>query len=182
MEQGFSFSQRVKEFVKFLLIALAIALPIRYFVAQPFIVRGASMYPNFADKEYLVIDELSYFLREPGRGEVIVFKYPLDPRQFFIKRIIGLPGEKVEIDDGKIKITPPGNGEAFLLEEPYLAEASRTDGNVSVALGRNDYFVLGDNRLQSSDSRAWGVLPKALITGRAFIRAWPITRAGIVAE
>ncbi|MFY9461605.1 MAG: signal peptidase I [Candidatus Sungiibacteriota bacterium] len=182
MERDFSFARSVKEFVKFLLIASAIALPIRYFIAQPFIVKGASMVPTFENQEYLVIDELSYFLREPERGEVIVFRYPLDTRQFFIKRIIGLPGETVEIGDGKVKISSADGKDGQILDESYISKELRTDGNVKVTLGKEDYFVLGDNRSQSSDSRIWGVLPRSLITGRALIRAWPVSRAGIVAE
>ena len=138
------------------------------------------MVPTFENQEYLVIDELSYFLREPKRGEVIVFRYPLDTRQFFIKRIIGLPGETVEIADGKVKISSASGKDSQVLDESYLSKDLRTEGNVKVALGSEDYFVLGDNRAQSSDSRAWGVLPRRLITGRALIRAWPVSRAGLL--
>lgn len=180
MEREFSFTRSVKEFVKFLLIASAIALPIRYFIAQPFIVKGASMVPTFENQEYLVIDELSYFLRAPKRSEVIVFRYPLDTRQFFIKRIIGLPGETVEIKDGKVKISPADGKDGFVLDEAYLPQGLRTEGNIKVTLGAEDYFVLGDNRAQSSDSRIWGVLPKSLITGRTLLRAWPVSRAGLL--
>lgn len=182
MERENSFMRSIKEFVKFLLIASAIALPIRYFIAQPFIVKGASMEPTFESQEYLVIDELSYFLRQPARGEVIVFRYPLDPRQFFIKRIVGLPGETMVIKDGRVEISSDGGKTVRILDEPYLAKELQTSGNIKVTLGSGDYFVLGDNRPQSSDSRIWGVLPRRLITGRALIRAWPVSRAGIVTE
>ncbi|MDO8561040.1 MAG: signal peptidase I [bacterium] len=180
MDQETSFGKSVKEFVKFLLIASAIALPIRYFIAQPFIVKGASMVPTFENGQYLIVDEATYFLRQPARGEVIVFRYPLDQRQFFIKRIIGLPGETVEVKDGKVKIDLPNGRGEMVLDEPYLPKDLRTDGNTKVALGIEDYFVLGDNRSQSSDSRMWGVLPRSLITGRALIRAWPVSAAGIL--
>jgi len=180
MEEKRSFTDNVKEFVKFLVIASAIALPVRYFVAQPFIVRGASMRPNFENSEYLIIDELSYFFREPERGEVVVFRYPFDPRQYFIKRIVGLPGEVVEIKDGKVMIRKAGEEKGQALEELYLAEDLKTEGNSAATLGPGDYFVLGDNRVQSSDGRIWGALPGRLIIGRAVFRAWPVSRAGLV--
>lgn len=182
MEQEKSLREGIKEFVKFLVIATAIALPVRYFIAQPFIVRGASMEPNFHEQEYLIVDEISYFFRAPERGEVIVFRYPLDPRQFFIKRIIGLPGEKVEIRVGRVYVTPLGASQAEEVSEAYLGEAVKTDGAVTVTLGPGDYFVLGDNRSQSADSRIWGTLPRNLITGRVIFRAWPVSRFGILAE
>lgn len=181
-ERQSSFVGSVKEFVKFLVIASAIALPVRYFVAQPFIVRGASMHPTFETNEYLIIDELSYFFREPERGEVVVFRYPFDPRQYFIKRIIGLPGERVEIADGVVRITSDGSSKGEPLEEFYLPDGVRTDGDVSVILNAGDYFVLGDNRSQSSDGRIWGALPRGLIVGRAIFRAWPVSRFGLLED
>ena len=180
MEEKSSFAESAKEFVKFLVIASAIALPVRYFVAQPFIVRGASMEPNFENREYLIIDELSYFFRQPERGEVIVFRYPLDPRQFFIKRVVGLPGERVEIKDGKVLVKKTDGTESARLEEPYLSDSVKTEGATVAVLGRGDYFVLGDNRAQSSDGRAWGPLPRHLIVGRAVFRAWPVYKLGLV--
>ena len=176
------YREGVKEFLKFLFIATAIALPVRYFVAQPFIVRGASMQPNYHEREYLIVDEISYFFGEPKRGEVVVFRYPLDPRQFFIKRIIGLPGERVEIRDGKVFVAPVGASDPQEIAEPYLSGVAETSGAVTMTLGPDDYFVLGDNRSQSADSRVWGVLPRNLITGRAIFRAWPVSRLGILAE
>ena len=176
------YREGVKEFLKFLLIATAIALPVRYFVAQPFIVRGASMQPNYHERENLIVDEISYFFGEPKRGEVVVFRYPLDPRQFFIKRIIGLPGERVEIHDGKVFVAPVGASDPQEIVELYLSGVAETSGAVTMTLGPDDYFVLGDNRSQSADSRVWGVLPRNLITGRAIFRAWPVSRLGILAE
>lgn len=183
MEQKSGFVEGVKEFVKFLVIASAIALPVRYFVAQPFIVRGASMQPNFENNEYLIIDELSYFFREPERGEVVVFRFPLDTRQYFIKRIVGLPGEEVEIKNGKIVVRKiDGKESKMVLEEPYLVEGLKTEGDLAITLGLGDYFVLGDNRPQSSDGRFWGALPRRLIVGRALFRAWPVSRFGPIAD
>jgi signal peptidase I len=156
------------ETLKIVIIALVIVVPIRYFIFQPFFVKGASMEPNFDDGQYLIIDELSYHFREPQRGEVIVFKYPYNPSQRYIKRIIGLPGETIEIKDGQVLI----NGQ-ILDESNYLPEGTVTSGLIKTNLGEKEYFVLGDNRLASSDSRRWGVLPRENIIGRVYLRAWP---------
>ena len=171
----------IREIVKVLLVSLAIVLPIRYFIAQPFIVRGAYMEPNFFDREYLVVDEISYLLREPQRGEAIVFRYPKDPRQFFIKRIIGLPGERVEIKSGKIKIFNSTYPTGLILEESYLRppELAPYPDLVST-VGPKEYFVLGDNRNASSDSRFWGALDRRFLIGRAVFRAWPLSQFGVI--
>lgn len=162
------------ELIKVFLISMAIIIPIRYFLVQPFFVRGASMEPNFQDGEYLVVDQLSYRLREPHRGEVIVFRYPLRPSQFFIKRIVGLPGETVAVQDGSVVIKNAEHpGGAVLDESRYLDPAARTGGQVTLALKDHEYFVLGDNRAASSDSRSWGALPEEDVIGRAWLRAFP---------
>lgn len=164
------------EIVKFAVTILVIVLPIRYYVAQPFIVSGASMYPTFQENEYLIVDELSYHLREPVRGEVIIFRPPKDPGKFYIKRIIGLPGETVSISGSTVTITK--DGQRTVLDESYLNQAFAD--NLELTLGPTEYFVMGDNRLVSSDSRSWGALPKENITGRAFIRLFPFSRVGIL--
>jgi len=176
----FRVGEEVWEIIRVLLIAAAIILPIRYFIAQSFVVRGASMEPNFQDREYLVIDEISYYFRPPARGEAIVFHYPRDPRQFYIKRIIGLPGERVKIEDGQIVITNAAYPEGFTLQEQYLDPAEQqTYPNLDTALKDDEYLVLGDNRDASSDSRLWGPLPRGLIVGRTIFRAWPLARFGL---
>lgn len=173
--------QEILEIVKVLVISLAIVLPIRYFIAQPFIVRGASMEPNFEDREYLVIDELSYYLREPERGEVVIFRYPKDPRQFFIKRVIGLSGERVVIKEGRVYIFNAAHSEGLLVDEQYLSPPNRpTHPEMDVTVPDRQVFVLGDNRDFSSDSRIWGFLPEDLIVGRALFRAWPPERFGTI--
>lgn len=180
---GNIFGRDLWEVAKVILISMAIVLPIRYFIVQPFIVRGASMEPNFETSDYLIIDEVSYFLGKPGRGEVIVFRYPRDPRQFFIKRIISLPGERIEIKDGSIRIYNVEHPRGFALSEPYLSPVEPPTGpNINVTLGASEYFVLGDNRDESSDSRVWGPLDKKFIIGRAFLRAWPVNKFGLVPE
>jgi len=157
---------------KLFVVALVIVLPIRYFLFQPFLVRGQSMEPNFENGDYLIIDEITYQFRQPKRGEVIIFKYPEDPSQRFIKRIIGLPGEAIEIKDGKVKISQSG-GYEVLDEKNYIPASFYTAGDLNIVLGDDEYFVMGDNRNFSFDSRKFGVLPKANIVGRVFIRAWP---------
>ena len=164
------------ETIKVVVISLAIILPIRYYLVQPFFVKGASMEPNFEDGDYLLVDELSYRFSFPERGDVIIFRYPNDPSQFFIKRIIGLPSETIEIKDNTVKIYNKDIPEGFVLDEKYSAPDQKTLGNAVVRIDDNEYFVLGDNRLQSSDSRRWGMVNKSLITGRAFLRPWPFTK------
>lgn len=169
------------ETTKIVVISLAIIIPIRYFLFQPFFVRGASMEPNFEDGEYLIVNEISYRFYEPQRGDVIIFRYPRDPSQYYIKRIIALPDEVIRIEDGKIMIFSKENPSGFILEEPYLSEENKfTPGNLEINLDENDYFVLGDNRQASSDSRRWGAVPRHYIIGQAWIRAWPFNRVGIL--
>lgn len=157
---------------KIVIIALLIVVPIRYFVFQPFFVRGQSMEPSFHQGDYLIIDELSYQFRAPQRGEVIVFKYPQDPSQRYIKRIVGLPGETITIQHGQVYISQDSASQA-LDETEYLASSLQTSGDIQTALNKEEYFVLGDNRSLSADSRRWGALPEENIIGRVFLRAWP---------
>lgn len=162
------------DLVKFAALALIIVLPIRTFIAQPFIVSGNSMFPTFHDKEYLIVDELSYNLGNIKRGDVVIFKYPSDPSRYFIKRIIGLPNEKVQIENGKVTIFNKENPDGFLLNEPYINEPFTTYETKETKEG--EYFVMGDNRNFSSDSRYWGVVPKKLLIGRAYLRLLPFTK------
>lgn len=160
-----------RETLQFVLIALAIALPIRFFIAQPFIVSGGSMIPTFANGDYLIVDQLTYYFEDPKRGDVIVFHNPGNQSEFYIKRIIGLPGETVRIEGKSIVITNTEHPEGIRLQEPYIR--AEHGGAQDVALGENNYFVMGDNRDASSDSRIWGALDRNLIAGRAFLRLWP---------
>jgi len=137
------------EFLKFILITAIIVVPVRLWVAQPFLVSGASMEPTFQNGNYLIVDEISYHLRAPKKNEVVIFRYPKDPSKFFIKRIIGLPGESV------------------------------TENGKTTFLDNDEYFVMGDNRDASSDSRIWGPVKEDLIIGRAFIRLWPLNEIEI---
>ena len=169
MRQFFYF---ISEIIKVVILSLVVVLPIRYFLFQPFLVKGQSMEPNFHERDYLIIDQISYRFRDPKRGEVIVFKSPHSPSHKYIKRIIGLPGETVEIKDGKIRISGVN-----LNESEYLPDFVFTDnkGFEKITLGENEYFVLGDNRVLSSDSRVWGPLSREKIVGRVFVRLWPFS-------
>lgn len=162
------------DLIKFAAIALAIVIPIRMYIAQPFVVNGQSMYPTFHDGEYLIVDEISYRLGTPHRLDVVVFRYPNDPSRFFIKRIIGLPNETIDIQNGKVKIINKENPDGFFLDESYINEAFGTTQKFTT--GEKEYFVMGDNRNRSSDSRTWGVLNKDLMMGRAYLRLLPYNR------
>lgn len=166
------------EVAQIVVVAVAIILPIRYFLIQPFYVKGASMEPNFYDHEYLIIDELSYRLREPERGEIVVFRYPRDPSQYFIKRVVGLPGETVEVSGGQVVVYNEEfpNGKP-LNEEAYLGDLDTT-GKKKVSLAAGEYYVLGDNRDESLDSRSFGAVERGEIVGRVWVRGLPLSRVG----
>ncbi len=166
------------ELFRFALITLFIVLPIRIYIAQPFIVSGSSMDPTFENGEYLIVDELSYRLDEPERGDVIIFRYPKDTTKFFIKRIIGLPTETVIVNGKSVIIKNEMNPEGLELDESYLTH--ETYSNTRVVLDDDEYFVMGDNRPASSDSRIWGPLSRDLIVGRAFLRLLPVGRAAVL--
>ena len=167
----------VKEILSFLVLAIPIVLILRFFIAQPFVVEGESMHPTFESGDYLIVDELSYRFHTPQRGDVIVFRYPGDPSIFYIKRVIGLPGETVHIEHGKVTITK-ADGSTLVLDESYVVAEDATYTENS-AIGPGEYFVMGDNRPKSSDSRVWGLLPDKDIIGRAFLRLLPAGEIGI---
>ncbi|MFA5021709.1 MAG: signal peptidase I [Patescibacteria group bacterium] len=168
------------EVFKVVVISLAIIVPVRYFLIKPFYVKGASMEPSFFDHEYLIINEIGYRLGEPERGDVVVFRYPFDTSQFFIKRVIGLPGEKVRVGDGQVFIFNAKYPNGMLLEEDYLAEGTLTLGDVEVTLKSDEYYLLGDNRLHSLDSRAFGPVKREYVVGKTLWRGWPVNRIGIL--
>lgn len=162
------------DFFKVFIIAVAIIIPVRWFLFQPFVVTGDSMHPTFEDGNYLIIDELTYRFREPLRGEVVVMRFPHDPSQFFIKRIAALPQERIIIENGHVTIFNESYPQGLVLDEDYLAPNQATYGNVDRRLETGEYFVLGDNRLASSDSRIWGSLPRKAIVGRVYVRLFPL--------
>lgn len=163
------FGLMIFEIVKVVLISLLIIIPIRLWVVQPFYVDGPSMEPNFYDKEYLIIDEISYRFNEPMRGEVVVFKNPKNTRVYFIKRIIGLPGDTVEIKEGGVFV----NDEKIV--ENYIEYKDSKD-HPKVTVGDSEYFVMGDNRMNSYDSRSIGPIDQKYIIGRVWVRGWPLNR------
>ncbi|HEY0964292.1 MAG TPA: signal peptidase I [Candidatus Paceibacterota bacterium] len=160
------------EIVRFSIIAILIVVPIRMFIAQPFIVSGASMEDTFHSGEYLIVDQVSYYFNDPKRGEVIIFRYPRDPSKYFIKRVIGLPGDTIIVEDGRVTIFNTENPDGVTLSEGY-AEPTPVAPRVKEVLGDREYFVMGDNRDESSDSRSWGVLQEERIVGRAWLRLFP---------
>lgn len=162
----------LRELIEFILIATIIVVPFRIFIAQPYIVNGASMDPTFKTGQYLIVDQLSYHFEKPKRGSVIIFKYPLDTSFYFIKRVIGLPGETVTIKNGDVTITEP-DGTTFPLHEDYITMPKSE--NFTTTLVGGDYFVMGDNRLGSADSRIWGPVPEADIVGRPILRLFPLS-------
>jgi len=164
------FGSLVFEVVKVVLISLAIILPVRMFLIQPFYVEGASMEPSFYNKEYLIIDEISYRFQEPQRGEVIVFRNPQNTKQYYIKRIIGLPGETVEIRSGLVFVNEQEVDETSYVESPSQQSLS------PLTLATDEYFVLGDNRLVSYDSRRFKGLNEKYIIGRVWFRGWPVDK------
>jgi len=160
------------------IVAIGAVFIIRTFLIQPFLVSGVSMAPNFSNGDYLLVDELSYYLRSPERGEVVVFHFPQDDKVYFIKRVIGLPGEKVVFEGGKVVVYSAARPEGEVLDERYLPQSRetlvRSGGRTSFDLGEAEYLVLGDNRSYSYDSRDWGVLNEKEIVGLVRLRLWPV--------
>ncbi len=161
------------ELIKVVVLAGITIVLIRYFLFKPFYVKGQSMEPNFFEKDYLIIDEITYRFREPLRGEVIVFQAP-GIEDHYLKRVIGLPGERVKVEGEKIIIYNDLHPQGMVMEELYLDE--QTPGSITITLQENEYFVLGDNRDASYDSRRFGAIKKDTITGRVWFRGWPFTR------
>lgn len=173
MEQTKTRAQSFWELARFAIIALAIVVPIRVLIAEPFIVSGSSMVPTFTNGDYLIIDKISYELGNPKRDDVIVFRYPGDTTKFFIKRVIGLPNETLDIKGNDVTITNGAHKEGFKLDQPFVKNPA--DNDTHFELKNDEYFVMGDNRGASSDSRYWGAVKRNLITGRAFLRLLPIS-------
>ena len=163
------------EIAKITIIALIIVIPIRVFIFQPFFVSGASMEPNFHNLDYLIVDEISYHLGEPQRGDVVVFYNPNNTNQRFIKRIIALPGETIKIEGGNVYLRQTQEGEFLIFDETeYLAEDVDTKGNMTITLEENQYFVMGDNRGSSYDSRIFGPLDKGYMIGKNIFKLFNI--------
>lgn len=181
------------ELIRTAIIVTVLAYIIRLFILQPFVVEGSSMFPLFHNNDYLIVEKVSYTVGQPQRGDVIVFKYPRNPDVNYVKRVIGLPGEKVVIKDGKVQIVNSSHPQGLTLDEPYVNDheatyiipnlaggSSTSDSEFTVPA--NDYFVMGDNRQASSDSREWGFLPKEDIIGRVMVQAFPLDRFGVISH
>lgn len=168
----------LSEIIQFTLIAVLIVLPFRLFIAQPFVVNGESMVPTFNNGDYLIVDQLSYRFTEPKRGSVVIFRYPFDTSKFFIKRIIGLPGETISIKDGEVTVKNKENPDGFVVDSSFVTE-TETDSLSATLLKHDEYFVMGDNRAGSSDSRSWGPLEEVYIVGRPFVQLLPVTDLGV---
>ena len=180
-----AFWKGVREWVRVIVIAFIIAIPIRFYVAEPFIVNGPSMDPTFSTGQFLIVDRLTYRFAPPKRGDVIVFEYPGNPSVYYIKRIIGLPGERVRMTDGKVTIESASSTDKHILDEPYV-EAYHRSHDTGVfpedkqPLGPGQYIVMGDNRAESSDSRNWGSLDAHFIIGKPVIRLTPLTAISLL--
>lgn len=170
------------EVAKVIIISFAIIVPVRYFLIQPFYVKGASMEPNFFDHEYLIVDQITYRFRNPQRGDVVVFRYPRDPSEFFIKRVIGLPGETVVVKNNKVIVYNETHKEGKVLEESYLSLDEENTGNVTEKMEKDEYFLMGDNRSESLDSRIFGPIKRKNVIGKVFFRGWPLHRVGFFVE
>lgn len=188
--------RKANGFAWYVILALGFALVIRFFIAAPYLVSGASMEPTFDNFDYLITDRISYDFKGAERGDVIVFCLPGSgecslvkrilnkewkaPRTL-IKRVIGLPGETVSVSGGEVRIINAEHPEGFILEEPYLDPGNiGGPSGTNTTLGEGEYFVMGDNRRVSSDSRVWGVLPQENILGHVFVRLFPLTSIGLL--
>jgi signal peptidase I len=165
--------------VLYIVCAIVLAVGIRHFIATPYIVIGSSMEPTFYDYHYLIIDRLTYDFENPQRGDVIVLDLPQNTSRALIKRVIGLPGETVTLSGETVTIKNSEHPDGFTLSEPYLDPADLGGAtDMSVTLGPDQFFVLGDNRKVSADSRLWGTLPREDIVGRVFVRLYPFNKLG----
>jgi len=181
VKNGITFKEISKEIIIFIIIAFGVVLPFRLYIAEPYIVDGASMNPTFETGNYLIVDKLSYKISEPKRNTVIVFKYPSNPKKDFIKRIIGLPGETVIMKNNIVSIINEANPKGFIIDQSYVTHhCLQTDKNCIISfekkLGIDEYFVLGDNRRESFDSRSWGPLNKKYLLGKPILRLWPLNK------
>ncbi len=164
----------LKEVILFLIIVFGVVIPFRTLVAEPYLVEGTSMDPTFHTKDYLIVDKLTYRFKNPERGSVIVFNFPKDPNRKFIKRIIGLPNETISIQDGIITVTNMENPNGIKLNQDYITRP-KLESMYPYTLGPDEYFVMGDNRSDSWDSREWGAVKSRFLLGRPIIRLFPLT-------
>lgn len=170
------------DFIEIVVIALAMFVVMYIFLFQPHQVKGNSMFPNFYDGEYLLTDKISYRLNQPKQGEVIIFKAPKNEDYDYIKRIIGLPGDAIRISNGKVYLNSKLLKEAYLPPGLETAAGDFWQEGKSLTIPANNFFVMGDNRAHSSDSRDWGPVPKENIIGKAWFRYWPPNQIGLIPQ
>ena len=180
-----AFWKNLADLVKTALVVLVLVVITRGFILQPFIVEGSSMAPRFHTNDYLLVDKLSYRLHPVSRGDIVVFKYPYNTSVNYVKRVIGLPGETVRIDQGSVYIVNAQHPEGFKLSEPYVIDHAQTylpsgASKAEYPVPSDSYFVMGDNRPASSDSREWSFLPKSDMIGRVIVQAFPLSQASVV--
>jgi signal peptidase I len=182
------FKSELWDLIKGLIVYIGIYFVITTYIAQPFLVKGRSMEQTFSDGDYLIVDQLTYNFADPKRSEVIVFHTEFIPggseREYYIKRVIGIPGDRIVIKDGGVLLYENNAETPTFLDEDYIIDGLKTLSQepVDVVLKANQYFVLGDNRGNSSDSRYWGPVNKAYIVGKPLIRLFPFNTITIFAN
>lgn len=171
----------ILDIVKLVIIAAIIVWPIHRFVFQPFYVVGPSMEPSFYDKEYLIVGKTVYYYKDPERGDVVIFRSPRGQKDYLIKRVIALSEERIRISKGKIHIYNNQFPQGIVLDESqYLSAGTITRGDIDITLAKNSYYVLGDNRNASLDSRTFGPVNEEYIIGKTWFRGWPFDAIGII--
>ena len=171
-EQGNQLST-LKEVLESIVIAVVLAIIIRMFIIEPYYIPTGSMEPTLMVNDRIIVSKVNYHFTEPKRGDIVVFKYPKDTTRSFVKRLIGLPGDVVEIKDSMLYV----NGQAT--PEEYLPLGLEYADFGPVQVPENNYFMLGDNRDNSEDSRYWGFLPQDLMVGKAVFIYWPVERLSL---
>ncbi len=166
------------DILKLALIAFVVVWPIHHFLVQPFLVRGSSMEPNFYENDYLLIDELSFRFEPAKRGEVVIVRSPRNKKEYLIKRVIGMPGERIVIKGGKVYIYNDRYVGGTEVSEVYLPKEIVTPNTIDIQLDRDEYFVLGDNRSVSLDSRSFGPIERSSLVGRVLVRGFPFNKIG----
>lgn len=179
-EPGPSLGAKVIEFIQTLVIFLAIGTAIYLFIAQPHRVSGQSMYPTLENGDYILTNKVGYTFGEPQRGQIIVFKEPRDESLDFIKRIVGIPSDRLKIQNGRVYLNGEVLKEAYLNPSVTTLPAAFLKEGQEVIIPEKRYIVVGDNRLASSDSREWGFITRDEIIGQTFFRYWPINSIGLI--
>ncbi len=171
---------KIIEFIQTAVVFAAIGTAIYLFIAQPHKVSGSSMFPTLHTGDYIITNKVNYRLNDPKRGEIIVFKNPREESQDFIKRILGLPGDKVRVEKGHIFVNDVQLNESYLISSVITLPGSFLKEGSDEIVSKDHYIVIGDNRLASSDSREWGFISREEIIGQAFFRYWPLISIGLI--